>query len=136
MSGCSRRGSTQERRCSALRYATTTTSTFIHRHPMSMTALLKMVDRRYSQVVAALRVAVVADVLLTDMGGVARSVLEITRELARLDPNRIELTVVARNRPPALDGIRFRRSFSPRVPKIPGAIFALQRPLTLRDYDV
>jgi glycosyltransferase involved in cell wall biosynthesis len=86
--------------------------------------------------VGALRVAVVADVLLTDMGGVARSVYEITRELAQLDPDRIELTVVARNRPPGIDGIRFQRSFSPRVPKIPGAIFALQRPFTLRDYDV
>jgi glycosyltransferase involved in cell wall biosynthesis len=86
--------------------------------------------------VAPLRVAVVADVLLHEMGGVARSILGITRELARLDPARLELTIVAARRPETIDGIPFRRSVSPRVPKIPGAIFALQRPFTLRGYDI
>jgi glycosyltransferase involved in cell wall biosynthesis len=84
----------------------------------------------------AIRVAVVADVLLTEMGGVARSVYGITRELAQLDPDRIDVTLVARDRPAGIDGIPFRRSYAPYVPKIPGAIFALQRPFTLRDYDV
>jgi glycosyltransferase involved in cell wall biosynthesis len=83
-----------------------------------------------------IRVAVVADVLLTEMGGVARSVRGITRELARLDPDRLEVTIVARRRPEAIDGLAFRRSLSPRVPKIPGAVFALQRPFTLDRYDI
>jgi glycosyltransferase involved in cell wall biosynthesis len=83
-----------------------------------------------------IRVAVVADVLLTEMGGVARSVRGITRELGQLDPDRLQVTVVAKRRPEAMDGLAFRRSFSPRVPKIPGAVFALQRPFTLDDYDI
>ncbi len=83
-----------------------------------------------------LRVGVVADVLLSEMGGVSRSVLGVTRELARLDPERVEVTLVARGRPAGIDGIPFRKSFSPRVPKLPDALFALQRPFTLNDFDV
>ncbi len=83
-----------------------------------------------------IRVAVVADVLLTEMGGVARSVRGITHELALLDPDRLEVTIIAKRRPEAMDGLAFRRSFSPRVPKIPGAVFALQRPFTLTGYDI
>jgi glycosyltransferase involved in cell wall biosynthesis len=70
------------------------------------------------------------------MGGVARSVLGVTRELARFDPDRIQVTVVGRRRPSQIDGISFRRSFSPRVPRLPNAVFAVQRPFTLKDYDV
>jgi glycosyltransferase involved in cell wall biosynthesis len=83
-----------------------------------------------------IRVAAVADVLLTEMGGVARSVRGITRELAQLDPDRLEVTIVAKHRPEAMDGLAFRRSFSPRVPRIPGAVFALQRPFTLDGFDI
>jgi glycosyltransferase involved in cell wall biosynthesis len=83
-----------------------------------------------------IRVAVVADVLLTPMGGVARSVLNVTRELARLDPARLSVTVVAARRPDAIDGIPFRASFAPRAPKLPDSLFALQRPFTLRGYDL
>jgi glycosyltransferase involved in cell wall biosynthesis len=83
-----------------------------------------------------LRVAVVADILLSPMGGVARSVQGILDELATLDQNRLEITVVARSRPASINGMRFQRSFAPRVPKLSDAIFALQRPLTLRGYDV
>src|SRR4051795_4444459 len=83
-----------------------------------------------------LRVAVVADILLSPMGGVARSVQGILDELAHLDPTRLEVTVVARRKPVSINGMRFQRSFSPRVPKLSDAIFALQRPLTLRGYDV
>lgn len=82
------------------------------------------------------RVAVVADVLLTPMGGVARSVSAIVRELTRLDPNRLEVTVVASSHLPALEGVTFRRSFAPWVPKLPNSLFALQRPFTLRDFDL
>jgi glycosyltransferase involved in cell wall biosynthesis len=85
---------------------------------------------------APLRVAIVADALLGQTGGVSRSVSSVTRELARLAPERLRLTVVARRRPRDLDGLDFRRSFSPRVPRIPNAIFALQRPLTLRGFDL
>ena len=83
-----------------------------------------------------LRVALVADVLLAEMGGVARSVAGILRELATLDPERLEITVVAARRPPDLHGARFRRAFAPRVPKLPDSIFALQRPFTLRGFDL
>jgi glycosyltransferase involved in cell wall biosynthesis len=85
---------------------------------------------------APLRVAVVADVLLTPMGGVARSVWGIVNELAQLDPERIDLTVVAKRRPAALNGTPFRRSRAPRIPRLPDQVFAAQRPFTLRDYDV
>ena len=84
----------------------------------------------------SLRVAVVADALLREMGGVARSVLGVTRELAELDPSRVSVTIVARRRPPTIDGLPFRQSFSPRVPRIPDSLFALQRPLTLRSFDI
>jgi glycosyltransferase involved in cell wall biosynthesis len=84
----------------------------------------------------AIRVAVVADVLLAPMGGVARSVLNVTRELARLDPERVAITVVASRRPETIDGIAFRSSFAPRVPRLPDSLFALQRPFTLRDFDL
>lgn len=70
------------------------------------------------------------------MGGVSRSVLGVTRELSRLDPRRVAVTVVARRRPDAIDGIAFRRSFAPRVPKLPNAVFAFQRPLTLSRFDI
>jgi glycosyltransferase involved in cell wall biosynthesis len=82
------------------------------------------------------RVAIVADVLLLPMGGVGRSVLGVTRELARLDPRRIEVTVVAHRSPDLIQGIRFQRSFAPRIPKLPRAMFALQRPFTLRRHDI
>lgn len=85
---------------------------------------------------APLRIGVVADVLLNPMGGVARSVLGITRELARLDAERVQVTVIGRRRPPQIDGIQFHQSFSPRVPKLPNAVLAVQRPFTLRNYDV
>jgi glycosyltransferase involved in cell wall biosynthesis len=84
----------------------------------------------------ALRVAIVADVLAGRMGGVARSVLGVTRELAQLDPDRIEVTVLARRHPAGIDDIAFRRSFSPRLPRFPGSVFAFQRPLTIRGFDV
>jgi glycosyltransferase involved in cell wall biosynthesis len=90
----------------------------------------------YSVAVRPLRVAIVADVLLLPMGGVGRSVLGVTRELARLDPRRIEVTVVAHRSPDLNEGIRFQRSFAPRTPKLPRAMFALQRPFTLRGHDV
>jgi glycosyltransferase involved in cell wall biosynthesis len=83
-----------------------------------------------------IRLAIVADVLLAPMGGVARSVLNVTRELARLDSTRLSITVIAARRPHVVDGIPFRRSFVPRVPKLPGSPFALQRPFTLHDFDV
>src|SRR4051794_30621820 len=83
-----------------------------------------------------LRVAVVADILLSPMGGVARSVRGILDELGTLDPKALEVTVVARRRPDCINGMRFQRSAAPRVPKLSDAIFALQRPLTLRGYDV
>jgi glycosyltransferase involved in cell wall biosynthesis len=85
---------------------------------------------------ARLRVAVVADVLLTEMSGVGRSVLGVTRELAELDPERLGVTIVARRRPAVVDGLRFQESFAPRVPKLPNSLFALQRPVTLRDFDL
>ncbi len=84
---------------------------------------------------ARLRVAVVADVLLTDMSGVGRSVLGVTRELAGLDPERLDVTIVARGRPAVADSLQFQASFAPRVPKLPNSLFALQRPITLRDFD-
>jgi glycosyltransferase involved in cell wall biosynthesis len=83
-----------------------------------------------------LRVAVVADVLLAQIGGVSRSVGAIVNELARLDPERLQVTVVASRHPLGLDGIPFRRSFAPWVPKLPNSLFALQRPFTLRDFDL
>ena len=70
------------------------------------------------------------------MGGVPRSVIGITRELAVLDPDRVSVTVVAAHRPEIVNGLPFRRSRAPRVPRLPNALFAVQRPLTLRDYDV
>jgi glycosyltransferase involved in cell wall biosynthesis len=82
-----------------------------------------------------IRVAVVADVLLTEMGGVARSVWCLVNELARM-PERVDLTLVARSRPAELNGISYSRSFAPKVPKLPGALFALQRPFSLRGYDI
>jgi glycosyltransferase involved in cell wall biosynthesis len=85
---------------------------------------------------APLKVAVVADVLLTPMGGVARSVWGIVQELAQLDPERIDLTVVAKRKPQALNGTPFRRSRAPKVPRLPDQVFALQRPFTLHGYDV
>jgi glycosyltransferase involved in cell wall biosynthesis len=85
---------------------------------------------------APLRVAVVADALLVEMGGVPRSVLGVTTALARLDPKRVAVTVVAARRPETIDGLPFRRSRAPRVPSLPNALFALQRPFTLRDFDV
>jgi glycosyltransferase involved in cell wall biosynthesis len=86
--------------------------------------------------VAPLHVAVVADVLLLETGGVSRSILAITRELSRLDSNRVRITVVARRRPPSIGELPFRRSFSPRVPRFPGSVVAVHRPLTLRGYDI
>jgi glycosyltransferase involved in cell wall biosynthesis len=83
-----------------------------------------------------LRVAIVGDTTLNDMGGVARSVLCITRELARLDEQRLRVTFVARRRPQGAGEVEFRRSFAPRVPRLPGALFALQRPLSLTGFDV
>lgn len=83
-----------------------------------------------------LRIAIVADVLLSPMGGVARSVLNVTRELARIDPARLAVTVVAARRPDVIDGVPFRPSFAPRVPKLPDSLFAFQRPFTLRDFDL
>jgi glycosyltransferase involved in cell wall biosynthesis len=85
---------------------------------------------------APLRVAIVADVLRLEMGGVPRSVLAIAQELHGLDPDRIRVTVVAGRRPACVNGLPFRRSFAPRVPKLPDSLFALQRPFTLRDFDV
>ncbi len=85
---------------------------------------------------APIKVAVVADALLVEMGGVPRSVLGVTHELGRLDPERIQVTVVAARRPDAINGLAFRRSVTPRVPKLPNAMFALQRPFTLRSYDL
>jgi glycosyltransferase involved in cell wall biosynthesis len=83
-----------------------------------------------------LRVAVVADGLLLAMSGVSRSILGVSRELARLDPDRVSVTLVARRRPPSIDGLPYRRSFSPRVPRLPDPLFALQRPFTLRSFDI
>jgi len=83
-----------------------------------------------------IRVAVVADILLTEMGGVARSVRGVVDELVKLDPSSLEVTVVARARPDDLGDIAFRRSAAPWVPRFPGHVFAFQRPLTLRDFDV
>jgi glycosyltransferase involved in cell wall biosynthesis len=83
-----------------------------------------------------LRVAIVADVLLAEMGGVARSVSAVVRELARLDPDRLQITIVARRHPPGFDGAAFKRSVAPRVPKLPDSLFALQRPFTVRDFDL
>jgi glycosyltransferase involved in cell wall biosynthesis len=85
---------------------------------------------------APIKVAVVADALLVEMGGVPRYVLGVTRELGRLDPERIQVTVVAARRPDTINGLPFRRSVAPRVPKLPNAMFALQRPFTLRRYDL
>jgi glycosyltransferase involved in cell wall biosynthesis len=82
-----------------------------------------------------LKVAVVADALLVEMGGVPRSVIGISRELAKLD-DRVELTMVAARRPECVDGMRFVRSRAPRVPRLPNAMFAVQRPFTLRAFDV
>ena len=87
-------------------------------------------------VVMPLRVAIVADVLLLEMGGVPRSVLAIAKELHTLDPERIRISVVAGRRPACIDGLPYQRSFAPRVPKLPDSLFALQRPFTLRDFDV
>ena len=70
------------------------------------------------------------------MGGVPRSIIGITRELAALDPERIDVTVVAARRPASVDGLAFRKSRAPRVPRLPNAMFAVQRPFVLRDYDV
>jgi glycosyltransferase involved in cell wall biosynthesis len=75
-------------------------------------------------------------VLLLETGGVSRSILAIARELSSLDPTRVRITVVARRRPPRLGELPFRRSFSPRVPRLPGSVFAVHRPLTLRGYDI
>jgi alpha-1,3-rhamnosyl/mannosyltransferase len=86
--------------------------------------------------VGGLRIAVVADVLLLEMGGVGRAVLGVTRELARLDSDRVSITVVAKRRPASIDGLPYRRSFAPHVPRLPDALFAIQRPLTLRTFDV
>jgi alpha-1,3-rhamnosyl/mannosyltransferase len=83
-----------------------------------------------------IKVAVVADALLVQMGGVPRSIIGIVRELAALDREQLEVTVVAARRPELVDGLRFRRSRAPRVPRLPNAMFAVQRPLTLRAYDV
>lgn len=83
-----------------------------------------------------LRVAVFADVLLAQMGGVARSVSAIVRELNRLDPERLQVTVVASRHPDKLDGVSFRRSATPWVPKLPNSLFALQRPFTVRGFDL
>jgi glycosyltransferase involved in cell wall biosynthesis len=88
------------------------------------------------QNVAPLKVAIVADVLLLEMGGVPRSVLAIAQALDKLDRDRIRVTVVAGRRPACVDGLPFRRSFAPRIPKLPDSLFALQRPFTLRDFDV
>ncbi|HEV2590284.1 MAG TPA: glycosyltransferase family 1 protein [Gaiellaceae bacterium] len=85
---------------------------------------------------APIKLAVVADALLVEMGGVPRSIIGITRELAALDPERIEVTVVAARRPDSVNGLAFRRSRAPRVPRLPNAMFAVQRPFVLRDYDV
>lgn len=98
--------------------------------------LLKLADLAYAQAVPAMRVAVVADVLLGQMGGVARSVHGVLCELAKLDPDRLEVTVVAHAKPDSIGDIPFRRSLAPRVPRFPGWVFALQRPFTLRDYDI
>lgn len=70
------------------------------------------------------------------MGGVSRSVLGVTRELARLDPRRIAVTLVARRKPDVIDGVAFRASLAPRVPKLADSMFAFQRPFTLRGFDV
>jgi glycosyltransferase involved in cell wall biosynthesis len=85
---------------------------------------------------APMRVALVADVLVLPMGGVSRSVLCLMQELDELDPAGIEVTLVARSRPEGTDGYAFRKSFSPRLKIIPGSVLALQRPFTLRDFDV
>ena len=83
-----------------------------------------------------LKVAVVADALLLDMGGVARAILGVTRELAQLAPDRLSVSIVAARRPDSINGLAFHRSFSPRVPRLPDSLFALQRPLTLRGFDI
>ena len=84
----------------------------------------------------AIEVGVVADALLVEMGGVPRSILGITRELAALDPERVRVTVVAARRPEVINGLPFQRSRTPRVPRLPNAMFAVQRPLTLHRFDV
>jgi glycosyltransferase involved in cell wall biosynthesis len=70
------------------------------------------------------------------MSGVSRSILGICHELARLDPSRVSVTVVARRRPSSINGLPYMRSFAPRVPRLPNSLFALQRPLTLRSFDI
>lgn len=70
------------------------------------------------------------------MGGVPRSILGVTRELARLDPSRLQVTIVAARRPHLIGTLPFRRSLAPRVPRLPNAMFALQRPFTLRRFDL
>jgi glycosyltransferase involved in cell wall biosynthesis len=85
---------------------------------------------------AALRVAIVADVLLGEMGGVARSVSALACALAEQPRDRVDVTLVAAAHPRGIDGLPFARSYAPPVPKLPGAVFALQRPFTLREYDV
>src|SRR5437899_11866783 len=44
--------------------------------------------------------------------------------------------MVAARRPQLVEVLASRRSWTPRVPKLPNAMFAVQRPLTLRAYDV
>ncbi len=91
---------------------------------------------RHHAAVAPLRLAVVADALLVEMGGVPRSVLGVTSQLAQLGPEALEATVVATRRPTGINGIPFQRSRAPRLPSLPNALFALQRPFSLRDFDV
>jgi glycosyltransferase involved in cell wall biosynthesis len=86
--------------------------------------------------VPPIRLAVVADALLVEMGGVPRSVLGVTSELATLDPDELNVTVVAARRPASINGLPFKRSRAPRVPSLPNALFALQRPFALRDFDL
>src|SRR5438034_387514 len=77
--------------------------------PRGTAGLAEIRDASKLLLMSRIRVAAVADVLLTEMGGVARSVRGITRELAQLDPDRLEVTIVARHRPEAMDGVTFRR---------------------------
>ena len=82
-------------------------------------------------------VAMVADVLAGDqMGGVKRSVIGLAQALSALDARDLRLTVLARRPPSDEIGVPVHHSFSPRVPRLPKGPFALQRPLTLRRYDV
>lgn len=83
-----------------------------------------------------IEVGVVADALLVEMGGVPRSIIGITRELAALDPERLRVTVIAARKPDVINGVPFLRSRTPRVPRLPNALFAIQRPLTLHRFDV